>query len=82
MYVFISFKNTFKEALQYFFNVVILFKTDFKIKLNSILKMDQKTNYLKFQKKFRILEKFLQKTFGNPGSVYKKVFELFICKLF
>ena len=36
-------KSIFKVALQYCFNVVMLFKTVFYLKFNFILKIDQKT---------------------------------------
>ena len=39
---FFLFKNTFKEALRYVFNVVILLRTVFKLKLNLKLKIDPK----------------------------------------
>ena len=40
-------KNTFKVALQYLFNVFILFNIVFNLKLNFILKIDQKMRTFK-----------------------------------
>ena len=42
---------TFKEAMQYFFNVFMLIKTVFYFKLNFILKYTQKLVFLKTLKK-------------------------------
>ena len=58
--IFLS-KNTFKEAITYLFNVVILFNTVFYLKLNFKHKIYPKMCYFKTWKKFQ-----KKKTFGNP----------------
>ena len=48
-------KNTFKVALQYLFNVVVLFSTVFNLELSFKLKTDPKNVLLKTWKNFRKL---------------------------
>ena len=53
-------KNTFEVALQYLFNVFIIFNTASFLKLNFKLKIDQKMYT------FNNLEEIFPKTSGNP----------------
>ena len=57
-------------ALQYLFNVVILFKiVFFYFKFNLVLKIDQKTFFFKPGRNF-------SKTFSNPGIIENYINEI------
>ena len=62
-------KNTFKEALRYLFNVVILYNTVFYISFGFKLKIDPKTsNFKKLKEIIKTWRKFA-KTFCNPEQL-------------
>ena len=61
-----------KNALQYLFNIFILFKTIFCLKFSFILKLDKKLVLLKTWKKFRKPGVIFLKIFGNPVFYKKK----------
>ena len=67
-------KIIFKVALQYLFNVFILFNTVY-LKLNFKLQTDPKVCNFKTWRKFLKPGKNLPKTFGNPGLML-----YFLCK--
>ena len=58
-------KNTYKVVLQYLFNVVILLKTVFYLKLKFILKKTQKLLFSKTWKNSENLEEIYQKHFAT-----------------
>ena len=61
-----TFLNTFKLALQYLFNVLLLFNTVFYFKLNFKLKIDPKMSFFKNLEKIWKTWKNLEKMCGNP----------------
>ena len=58
-------KNTLKIALQYLFNVVILFNTIFNLQLNLKLEINQKICASNTWKKFKKPGRYFSKTSGN-----------------
>ena len=67
---FLELLNTFKEALRYFFNAVILFNTVFYLQLNFKLKIDPKTcNFKNLEEIWKPGESLL-KTFGDPVNLF------------
>ena len=64
--IFFLLKNIFKVALQYLFNVFILFNTILYLKLNFKLKIDPKMCTFKNLEETWKPEKKFEKTSGNP----------------
>ena len=67
--IFFSLTNTFEVALQYLFNVFILFNTVFYLKFNFKLKIDPKICTFKNLEEILKTWKNFEKTSGNPGNV-------------
>ena len=65
---FFNFKNIFKGALQYLFNVFLPFNIVYFLKLNFKLKIDPKMCNFKNLEEIYNPEKFLKKTSGNPAN--------------